>query len=137
MRWASTARHRPEPSRRLCFSPCRGENLLPSLAAPAARKNLSGRGFVRSLNLSRRHLTLAQKKEVAKHIFEREPGRTSNSVAQEVGLAPHTAQKVQDNISNLKNSNKTGLPAGGAAELPPAEPAKSRNPVARLVDANL
>ena len=94
-------------------------------------------GLVRSLNLSRRHLTLAQKKEVAKHIFEREPGRTANSVAQEVGLAPHTAQKVQDNISNLKNSNKTGLPAGGAAELPPAEPAKSRNPVARLVDANL
>jgi hypothetical protein len=43
-------------------------------------------GFVRSLNLSRRHLTLAQKKEVAKHIFEREPGRTDNSIAKEIGL---------------------------------------------------
>ena len=52
---------------------------------------------------------MAQKKEVAKHIFEREPGRSANSVAQEVGLAPQTAQKVQDEvISNLKNSNKNG-----------------------------
>src|SRR5215469_432493 len=70
-------------------------------------------GLVRSLNLSRRHLTLAQKKEVAKHIFEREPGRTANSVAQEVGMAPQTAQKVQDaaDKSNLKNSNKDYVPA--------------------------
>src|SRR5215469_5192250 len=64
-------------------------------------------GLVRSLNLSRRHLTLAQKKEVAKHIFEREPGRTANSVAQEVGLSQPTAQKVQDSVeqANSKNSN--------------------------------
>src|SRR5215471_13321353 len=76
-------------------------------------------GLVRSLNLSRRHLTLAQKKEVAKHIFEREPGRTANSVAQEVGLAPQTAQKVQDEVdsSYLKNSNKDSTPAA-ADDLP-------------------
>ena len=53
---------------------------------------------MRSLNLSRRHLTLAQKKEVAEHIFEREPGRTANSVAEEVGLSPKTAQKVQEEV---------------------------------------
>src|SRR5262252_1609345 len=82
-------------------------------------------GFVRSLNLSRRHLTLAQKKEVARHIFEREPGRTPNSVAEEVGISPPTAQKVQAEVeaANSKNSNNGNGALGSHAGDGPAEPA--------------
>jgi len=79
---------------------------------------------VRSLNLSRRHLTLAQKREVAKHIFEREPGRTPNSVAEEVGISPPTAQKVQHEVeaANSKNSNNGNGAFGSHAGDGPAEP---------------
>ena len=50
---------------------------------------------------------MAQKKEVAKHIFEREPGRTANSVAQELGLSPNTVARVREEAeSNLQNANK-------------------------------
>jgi len=81
---------------------------------------------------------LAQKKEVARHIFEREPGRTANSVAEEVGLSQPTAQKVQDEVEaayfngvdSLEQSyvgaraqgggrDPVGAPAPGE-EMPPA-----------------
>src|SRR5499427_8850419 len=66
-------------------------------------------GFVRSLNLSRRHLTLAQKKEVAKHIFEREPGRSDRSVGEELGLSHTTVAKVREEVDaepNGQNGHK-------------------------------
>jgi hypothetical protein len=64
-------------------------------------------GLVRSLNLSRRHLTLAQKKEVAKHIFEREPGRSDRSVGEELGLSHHTVARAREEAeSNWQNANK-------------------------------
>jgi len=71
-------------------------------------------GLVRSLNLSRRHLTLAQKKEVAKHIFEREPARSDNSIAKEVGLSHHTVARVREEVgdeSNWQNANKEDVGA--------------------------
>jgi len=66
-------------------------------------------GLVRSLNLSRRHLTLAQKKEVAKHIFEREPGRSDRSVGEELGLSHTTVAKVREEVDaepNGQNGHK-------------------------------
>ena len=59
-------------------------------------------GLVQSLNLSRRHLTLAQKKELAKHIFEREPGRTDNSIAKEIGLSHHSVARRGDRIADTE-----------------------------------
>jgi len=63
---------------------------------------------VRSLNLSRRHLTLEQKREIAKHIFEREPGRSDNSIAKEIGLSHTTVAKVREEVegSYCHNGNK-------------------------------
>jgi len=64
-------------------------------------------GLVRSFNLSRRHLTLEQKREIAKHIFEREPGRSDNSIAKEIGLSHPTVAKIRQEVeSNCKNFNK-------------------------------
>jgi len=64
-------------------------------------------GFVRSLNLSRRHLTLAQKREVATHIFEREPARSDRSIAKEIGLSHHTVARVREEVeSNGQNAHK-------------------------------
>jgi len=51
-------------------------------------------------------LTLAQKKEVAKHIFEREPGRTDRSIAKEIGLSPSTVASVREEVeSNVQNGH--------------------------------
>jgi len=75
-------------------------------------------GFVRSLNLSRRHMTLAQKKEVAKHIFEREPGRTDNSIAKEIGLSPTTVARVREEAEpNFQNGNKEEVVAEPSGRL--------------------
>src|SRR5215471_7752962 len=65
-------------------------------------------GLVRSFNLSRRHLTLEQKREIAKHIFEREPGRSDNSIAKEIGLSHTTVAKVREEVegSYCHNGNK-------------------------------
>jgi len=82
---------------------CIEENIEPRFADYAGEDPF---GFVRSLNLSRRHLTLAQKKEVAKHIFEREPGRTDNSIAKEIGLSHHTVARAREEAANWQNANK-------------------------------
>jgi hypothetical protein len=60
-------------------------------------------GLVRSLNLSRRHLTLVQKKEVAMHIFEREPARSDRSVGKELGLHHTTVAKVREEADAESN----------------------------------
>jgi len=72
-------------------------------------------GLVRSLNMSRRHLTLEQKKEVAHHIFHREQGRSDRSIAEEIGLSHPTVAKIRQEVeSNGKNYHKEPVePANG------------------------
>src|SRR5262249_14967491 len=95
-------------------------------------------GFVRSLNLSRRHLTLAQKKEVAKHIFEREPGRSDNSIAKEIGLSHTTVTKMREEAgdSYCQNGNKNAEVAEDLGDdVPFSEEAFKPEPIKKRVEA--
>jgi hypothetical protein len=72
------------------YQPCIEENITPRFVDYGGEDPF---GYVRSLNLSRRHLTLAQKKEIAKHIFEREPLRIQSPMNSD--LATSEALRVR------------------------------------------
>src|SRR5262252_9677766 len=96
-------------------------------------------GLVRSLNLSRRHLALAQKKEVAKHIFEREPGRSDNSIAKEIGLSHTTVTKMREEAgdSYCQNGNKNAEVAEDLGDdVPFSEEAFKPEPIKKRVEAS-
>jgi ParB-like chromosome segregation protein Spo0J len=89
------------------FRACQAAGVAPIYATPFSGTHTDAAAFVISVNVRRRHLSPAQKRDLIDKFLELDPTKSSNQIAKVIGASHNTVEAVRKAKPNCQIDNKT------------------------------